>query len=172
MKYNGTSINQVEMITKTVKLSNLIERKKDLDKCIRDLNSKILRNNAYNKATETDKFAVNELEDLKESYQEDLITVKEAIAKANTEKLRGWKKPNNYYIYLRSELTRELLHLEKISNSIVYLLKKKVKNFFRITEDAINERCKNLNKEIQEIDKKLLKFNDTKEVTISVNTTF
>jgi hypothetical protein len=160
------------MITKTVKLSNLIERKKDLDKCIRDINSKIMRNNAYNKEVEADKFALKELEVLKESYQEDLITVKEAIAKANTEKLRGWKKPNNYYIYLRSELNRELLHLEKISNNIIYRIKKKFNNIFRLTEDVITERTKNLLTEIQEIDKKLLKFNNTKEVSINVNTTF
>lgn len=166
-------------IKKTVNLAALIEQKNWLSDHINELNRKI-RFNIHSSEKELDQFNVDVIEELKSQYSEDLIAIKQKIARTNMKKLRGDSNPIDYYIYLRSELVRDLnfygkvlkrvkdkgeTFTETIANTVVKFVSRFKKN------NVISKQTE-LAKQIQEIDEKLNKFNTRTKVVIELNADF
>jgi hypothetical protein len=84
-------------IKKTVKLATLIEHKNFLSEHLNELNRKIRYNNQVNE-NRLDEFNIEAIEELKQQYCEDLIAIKQKLARTNLKKLRGDSNPIDYYI--------------------------------------------------------------------------
>lgn len=166
-------------IKKTVKLATLIEYKNFLSEHLNELNRKIRYNNQVNE-NRLDEFNIEAMEELKQQYSEDLITIKQKLVRTNLKKLRGDSNPIDYYIYLRSELVRNLnwygtllTKINKDGETFERKFKTKVIKFVsRLGKKDITKRQEELSKEITEIDKKLNKFNTTTNVVVEVNVDF
>jgi hypothetical protein len=158
----------------TVKMSDLIRRKEELDMEINEINSKIRK---FNIVSETNENSVDlsVLEGLKKQKQEDLIIIKIKINEMNLKKLKGEKKSNAMYIYELSELNRELKHLQKIDtrDGIIKKIKGVITKFItKMKEADVTQKVNELKERVREVNRKLEEFNTSIEVSLSVNVAF
>jgi hypothetical protein len=158
----------------TVKMSDLIRRKEELDVEINEINSKIRK---FNIVSETNENSVDlsVLEGLKKQKQEDLIIIKIKINEMNLKKLKGEKKSNAMYIYELSELNRELKHLQKIDtrDGIIKKIKGVITKFItKMKEADVTQKVNELKERVREVSRKLEEFNTSMEVSLSVNVAF
>lgn len=115
-------------------------------------------------------FDLEEVEKNKEIKSDLLDILYLEIQRANLKKLKNDKKENAYYIKRLSQLKKEKYHLEKVNKE--YLKKKETKKLklsCYITPKDIRKRIQKIDRDMEEIKKKISKFN--KETTISIEIT-
>lgn len=145
--------------------------KDELENSIKSDNTDIQKYNCILK-NEDSSINVRYVENLKDKKSQLLLEVYEIMQEINSKRIKG-KEFNNrsvaYYVKLRGEFMREKQHLNLLPTIEQLDGKKKSKYTNIVNNEEITLRTRKVTSEINAIDEKLTKFNNSQIVKINVD---